>query len=267
MLTLNRTHLIIYIVAGVAIFIAVAMLLHTCSQNSQLAQDKKELASIIAANQDTTRYYKNAYGEELATRMVAQGSADNLKKAYDLAADAARLNTTVSNLMSYVAAAQAGTSHLTPQGQANVVYRDRPVYINGKDTFRAVSYMEQTFENPYYTAHVRIGDSAYHVLDARDTVRVGMHWTIKRSGFLNLKKEAVPEVTVQNANPDIHTKILTAYDIPPKIVQPARWSIALFTGYGYPLGGLGKGGLVNGLKTQSQFVLGLGVSRNLIKLR
>lgn len=201
MSTRNTLGWIIAAALAVLLFLSV----RACRSNKD---DRDELANMITAANDSTHHWQNKYGEEVATRMVVEGSLKNMKSFLtkeDIKELEDRFKLDIRNLKTYIAVNSKGDVYLPPVGEPVIVYRD-----SAGQPCPVVRYMAQGFRNQWDSVYARIGDSAYaHVLSWDTTHLVTNR---KRTGGLFNRKWHT-EVSVQNANPNIRNTIQGAFII------------------------------------------------------
>lgn len=201
-LMLKSINILGWLVAIVALVI-MALSMRACQKNKD---EREELASMLKAEQDTTKHYRNALGEEVATRMVVEGGLKNMKEFFtkeEMKELEDRFDLKFKNLRSYISVASKGDVILPPVGEPVIVYKDVPG-APGK----TISYMKQLFAGQWDSVNVRVGDSAYAHVRYWDTTRLVLKDTVT-GGLFNRKRYSL--INVQNANPNVRNTITGAY--------------------------------------------------------
>jgi hypothetical protein len=208
--------------ATIVLIIISLFLAHSYYQHRKEINDQRAL---IQALQDSTHHWKNKYGEEIASRKIAEGSLQQISQYVNLDSIARSFDVKTKNLQTVYTLIQTSLAQLRASGE--------PIIVgdwNGKDTENLISlkdfyakfdslgkcppkirYMEQEFnENPYYKVKARIGDSAYARVETKDSLTIVSAKAYTRHF---LKKDWYTQLSVKSENPDAHYKIAGAISI------------------------------------------------------
>lgn len=237
MSTRNTLGWIVAAALAVLLFLSV----RSCRKNKD---DRDELANMITAANDSTHHWQNKYGEEVATRMVVEGSLKNMKSFLtkdDIKELEDRFKLDIKNLKSYIAVNSKGDVYLPPVGEPVIVYRD-----SAGQPCPVVRYMAQAFGGPWDSVYARIGDSAYARVQSWDTVRLVTNR--KRTGGLFNRKWHT-EVSVQNANPHVRNTIAGAFLVS-ETYEKSSLDVLARGGYRYFKADAAASNLYGGLELQ-----------------
>lgn len=188
--------------------------------------------------QDSTRYYKNKYGESIA--YIKKKDEDYAKAIWDLDSLSMVYNTKPKYIKEFVQVVSKTT---------DTVYSSTPpITIYEGDSVRMLSQM---FESNYHFAEVtidRLGDSSKLLISSIDTLDV-LWKQVTEGGLFNRRRYV--QLDVKNRNPNTLITQINAYR--QAIPKPKKFGIGLQAGYGF-----------TGISQPRPYV-GIGISYNLIR--
>lgn len=247
-------------IVGIALVGITVFCLSQC--NSCKHKDQSDLETMLKASQDSTRYYKNKLGQEVATRKVVEGSFANLQAIYtkdSIQHIADRFKAKQKEIKLYAKISALGHSNIPLKKQDSTTHT---VITPHGDTCQVVTSMTGTFEDPYYTADVRLGATPHMHLESRDTLEIVVKDTTERHF---LKKTTYGLINVIGKNPNMHYKILGVFKVAEKEAR-TKWAVTFGAGIGYNVPGIINSPGIETLK-HPQLQVTLGISRVLIKIR
>lgn len=160
---------------------------------------------------DSTFYWKNKYNEEVASNRgtAAQFALQDERMKHLIDSVAKVYDTKNKRIQELIVATTRGVTHLTAklgtkEGDTLWLPADNP---DCPPVVR-IRNVRETFENPYYTAKVQIGDSSYAVIDRRDTL-TALWKDVKTGGIFNRKKYL--QLDLNFADTSNHVTGLSAY--------------------------------------------------------
>lgn len=203
----------------------------------------------VIAIQDSTQYYKNKLGEEVAA--IKQREEDFYRVTSENFLDSiAELHNTKASLLREVAILrQRGSVTITVPGKP-VITTDT-IEVEGECIVPTA--VAQDFSNPYYSASVFISmdgkDSSRLMLETYDTLTI-VTKTVKEGGLFN-RREYI-QVDAKNSNPYNHIANLQVYRKP--LPKQKKIGIGPFVGYGVSGNALLKPNIVLGISVQYNFI-------------
>jgi hypothetical protein len=241
---------------AIRIFIALVFLLLIVDRFACKHGTTNNLAEMLSVSRDSTKYFRNKYNQEVATRRNVEGNLANLQAVYSkdsIEHIASRFKAKSKDIQQYTEVTSEGNSDipLTHQDSNTKV----TVTPHG-DSCRQITSMVGSFENSYYKASVRLGDSPYHHLQAVDTLEVLTKDTTERHF---LKKLHYSVINVAGRNPDNHYTITGAFKVEHPVIR-THWAVTLTGGIGYNVPE------ILSLLRHPQLQLTLGLSRIILKL-
>lgn len=198
--TLKKALPYIIICMGVFLFLSI----RSCNNNKQQLDELREMVKALS---DTTKHWKNKYGEEVASRKAVEGSLANMKNFFtkeEVKEMERRFDTEFKNLKSLIKISSSGQTTIPP------VTKPEIVYVDSSGPCPQVTAMAQKFENPYYSLDVRVGRDAYARLLAFDTTTIVTKRAFKRR-FLS--KQWYTQVDAISANDSIRNTVQGAFII------------------------------------------------------
>lgn len=228
---------IILISVGIAVAIIVLLLIKQCNA------PKPDVIAIA----DSTQYYKNKLGQEVAALKQREEDFYRVTSANFLDS-IAKLHNSKASLLKEVAI-------LKQKGSVTITVATPPIIT--RDTIQGqcpdlVSVQEQ-FTNPYYQASVNISlngqDSSRLTLQTFDTLSI-VTKTVKEGGLFN--KKTYLQVDAINSNPYNHISNLQVYRQP--LPKPKKIGIGPFVGYGVSGNALLKPSILVGVSVQYNFI-------------
>lgn len=197
-------------VTAVSAIVILMFTVYKCNQNKQ---EKQGFINMVEAQRDSTRYWTNKAGEEVALRKVIEGQADVVKSFLtkaDIAALEARFDVKFKNIRAAITVASKKEGTLDFADGPEIVYKPGDTVYKDCPPCKEVKYMTQKFANPWDTAFVRVGDSAYMKLRSYDTTAILTHRDYDQK-FLS--RRWYTQVGVSNRNPSVTNTVEGAFVI------------------------------------------------------
>lgn len=208
------------IIAIMALLAWAILSMKSCYDNKS---DADQLRKAIENNKDTVAYWKNRYGQEIASKKMVEVGSKDADLFFNRDSVAKRFNTEPKKIIEYVQVVTEGDATIPQDGDADVTYKDKSEYDYGTvDTCPKVKYMTAEFKSPYYQAKVRVGDSGYIQLRSYDTISF-VQKRGKSGGLFN--KQYFTQLDVLNANQSVLVKSVSGYRIAD---NPRQKSIELY---------------------------------------
>lgn len=201
----------------------------------------------VIATQDSTQYYKNKMGQEVAALKQREQDFYRVKEAGYLDS-IAKLYNSKSRLLQEVAV-------LRQKGTVTISVASPPLIK--RDTIPGecptITLVEQVFTNPYYWAEVSIPvnnqDSSKISIQTFDTLSI-ITKTVNEGGLFNRKTYL--QVDAVNSNPFNHITGLEVYRQP--LPKQKKIGIGPFIGFGVSGNSLLKPNIVVGIGVQYNFI-------------
>lgn len=222
---------------GVIVAVLVMLLINKCNQPKP---------DIVATSNDSTQYYKNKLGQEVAAIKQTEQEFYRVKEAGYLDSIAKLHNTKAKLLQEVTTLKQKGTVTIAVASPP-IIKRDTiPGQCND------ITSMEQVFTNPYYYAEVSLStkDSSRILIETFDTLTI-VSKTVKEGGIFSSRKYL--QVDAVNSNPFNHITGLQVYKQP--LPKQKKIGIGVFAGYG-----------IGGSSFKPGVMIGVGVQYNFIRL-
>lgn len=241
------------ILAFIVTVIAIAYV-DSCNKRGNEA---KQYAQMAKDKDDSTRMYKNKFGQAIFTRKEVEGTLQNMALLYSkdsLDHLAARFNTKINKIQSFEKVSSKTVTDVPLDSQKAVYYTTPSTDYTDKPCPK-VKYMMGTFHSKFVTSTVRLGDSAYNRIQVVDSLEL----LTKREREGNLfHRRWFTSMNILGQNPDATYKIDASFRVADS--KPVKWVIVGYGGIGYDptkFTGLKHLGL--------QF--GIGVGRILFRIR
>lgn len=235
---MKKGHIIFYAVLIICVGLLIYFLFKTCNNPKP---------DIKVTGTDSTVYWKNKYGESIASQKAKEEDFAKAKEGMlDSLAD--HYNTKVKFIREALIIAQRGKETLTPHDTVIIEY-EKPQ----GDCPPQIRTLRQAFESPYYLSEVTINaafpDSSTNDIQSVDTLTV--LWKEVREGNIFNRRHYL-QLDIKNANPNNLITGIEAYR--KALPKPKRFGIGVQGGYGFSSG-----------LTPKPY-MGVGVSYNLIRL-
>jgi hypothetical protein len=186
--------------------------MRSCWNNSNRADN---LDAAIAAQNDTIKYWKNKYGDSIASRQVVRIGSSDADKFLNRDSLANKFNTSKDDIEAFYQVATTGSATIPQAGQPEIRYvypddyiapdRDKPA-----DTPRMC--LSDSFISPYYRvfANVCAGGGGYVSIKAYDTISL-----LQKRGKVGslFNRRHITQVDVMNSNKDVKVASVKGYVI------------------------------------------------------